>query len=78
MKFAGVGERLHGGVVAQHEIEHAGEKPRIARRRAQRLRTEARLGEKPSEPFGIAGHEGKRLDRHDLGGLTGVGFTLCH
>ena len=72
MKLRGGGERLHGRVIAQHEIEHAAEKMRIGGGRTQRLRTDPAFGQEQAQPLGIAGDEGKRLNRNDFSDFAGV------
>ena len=78
MKLRGARERLHGCVIAQHEIEHAGEKMRVGGGRAQGLRADPALGQKQAQPLGIAGDKGKRLNRHDFSYFAGVVSRLCH
>jgi hypothetical protein len=48
VQLRGARKRLHGGVVAHHEIEHRGQKLRVGRGRPQRLRPDPAFGqEKP-------------------------------
>ncbi len=71
-------ERLHGSVIAQDEFEHAGQKMRVGGGRAQRLRADPGFGQKQAETLGVAGDEGKRLNRNDFSYFAGVVSALCH
>ena len=72
MKLRDVGERLHGCVIAHHEIEHAGEKMRIGGGRAQGFRTDSAFGQEQAQPLGVAGDKGKRLNCNDFSYFAGV------
>ena len=72
MKLRGGRERLYGCIVAQDEIEHAGQKMRIGGGRAQRLRADPAFGQERAQPLGIAGDEGKRLNCNDFSDFPGV------
>ena len=68
----GLGERLHGRVVAQHEIEHAGQKLRIGGGFAQGFRADPGFGQEQAQPLGIAGDEVQGLNRNDFSDFPGV------
>ena len=55
-----------------HEIEHAGQEMRVGGGRAQGLRTDPGFGQEQAQPLGIAGDEGKRLNRNDFSYFPGV------
>ncbi len=72
IELRGGRERLHGCVIAHDEIEHAGEKMRVGGGRAQRLRADPAFGQEQAETLGVAGDEGKRLNRNDFSYFAGV------
>lgn len=72
MKLRGGRERLHGGVIPHHEIEHADEEMRVGRGRAQRLRADPAFGQELAQTLGVAGNEGKCLNRNDFSYFLGL------
>ena len=72
MELRGARKCLHGCVIAQDEIEHAGQEMRVGGGRAQGLRTDPGLGQEQAEPLGVAGDEGKRLNRNDFSYFPGI------
>jgi hypothetical protein len=72
MKLRGGCERLHGRVIAKHEIQHMAEKMRVGGGRAQGLRTNPAFGQKRAQPLGVAGDEGKRLNCNDFSYFPGI------
>src|SRR5437868_6974086 len=72
MQLGSACERLHGCIVAHHEIEHAGEKVRVAGGGAQGLRTDSVFGQECAQSFGVAGDKGKRLNRNDFSYFPGI------
>ncbi len=58
-----VGESEQETLVAEHMLEHAGEKARLARGVANGVRRQFRVAaRKRAEPLGLFGDEGKRLN----------------
>ena len=49
-----------------------GEKMRVGRGGAQGLRTDSAFGQEQAQPLGVAGDEGKRLNRNDFSYFAGV------
>jgi len=72
VQLRGLRERLHGGVIAHHELQHGGQKFRVGRCRAQRFRADSRFGQELAEPPGLAGNEGQRLNRNDFSDFAWV------
>src|SRR5579863_7614889 len=77
MKLRGLGESLHAGIVPHHEIEHMRQEARVGSGAAQRVGPNPALGEERTQPFGISGHERKRLNRNDFSYFPGIsgGFS---
>ena len=65
-------ERLYGGVIPHHEIEHMREKMRVGGGRAQRLRTDSTFGEEKAKTLRVAGDKRERLNRNDFSYFTGI------
>src|SRR5690348_4843673 len=63
LRREGAQQRLVAGEV----IEHAGEKPRLARGRADRIGSNSGYRQEAAEPFGVGGDETERRDRQRLG-----------
>src|ERR1700722_17276340 len=76
MKLRDTRKGLHGCVIPHHEVEHAGEKARVGGGMAQRLRTQPAFGQEQAQPLGVAGDEGKRLNRNDFSNFPGVSNRL--
>ena len=72
IKLRGGRERLYGCVVAQDEIEHAGQKMRVGGGRAQRLRADPAFGQKRTQTFGVPCDEGEGLNCNDFSHFPGV------
>src|SRR5579872_3537545 len=72
MKLRGLGEGLHGGIVPHHEIEHMRQKARVGGGAAQRVGSDPAFGQERTQPLGIAGYEGKRLNRNDFSHFPGI------
>src|ERR1017187_5045147 len=72
MKLRHARKRLHGCVIAHHEVEHGSEKTRVRGGMAQRLRADSALGQEQAQPLGFSGDEGKRLNRNDFSYFPGI------
>src|SRR5262249_2164154 len=70
-------ERLHGCVIAQHEIEYARQKPRVGGGLAQGVRANSRLGQERTQPFRVARYEAQRLNRNNFSDFPGDLNRLC-
>ena len=65
-------ERLHGGVIPHHEIEHAGQKLRVAGGRPQGFRPDTAFGQELTQPLRFAGNKAQRLNCNDFSYFAGV------
>ena len=74
IKPRAVGEGHQETLVAEHMVEDAAKKARLARRVADRVRADAGRGEEGAEPLRFLGDEGKRLNRKRFCRFSG----FCH
>src|SRR5205085_11329950 len=71
-QFCGSCKVLNHRVIAQYEIQHAGEEARRLRRTAQAFGTKAGCSQEPPQPRGLARNEGERVNRHNFSGLARI------
>jgi hypothetical protein len=72
MQLRNARKRLHGCIVAHHEIEHGTQKLRVCRGRPQRLRANAAFGQKQPQSLRVASNKTQRLNCNDFSHFAGV------
>jgi hypothetical protein len=66
MQLGDVGKCFDGRVVAHDKIEYMGQESGIGGSAAQRFGSDAAFSQERTQPFGIAGDKGKRLNCNDF------------